>query len=292
MSDTFQSDRSHLSSELRTLESNAREDAILDDVRNIGSQLQNLPNQLRDFTQRGYAYGKSMQQKLDEIAGRWKNLEEDARYKGQQHSRRLVGDVRDLEDALNRANPIDSAAAQSLVSRFNSEIQRVRREIDDTKQQIKNQLGDIPQQVSAIADQVSKISNYLKLAGEASFPFKSGESVFIAVGAEWKKTNNNKENPDGVLFVTNQRIIMEQKEKQGGFAGFGGKKVQQLAWEAPVTSIQGVTPENKGLFGNVDLVHLKFGSGGPAAEVLIEVKDVKAQWFTEQLQALMQGRAT
>ena len=68
------------------------------------------------------------------------------------------------------------------------------------------------------------------------------------------------------FYVTNQRLIMEQQEKKGGFLGIGGHKVQQLAWEAPLSAVQSVSSENTGLFGNVDLVHLKLSSGDLAPE--------------------------
>src|SRR5690606_10389450 len=98
----------------------------------------------------------------------------------------------------------------------------------------------------------------------------SGESVFIAAEAEW---DDNRDKPDGYLFVTNQRVLFEQNEKTGKkFGMFGGSQTQQLLWETPLNAIEQITPEDKGLFGGKDLIHLKLGSGAPYAQIKLEVK--------------------
>ena len=42
----------------------------------------------------------------------------------------------------------------------------------------------------------------------------------------------------GLLYLTDQRLIMEAHEWQGGILGLGGKKVQRVAWEGPYTAIR------------------------------------------------------
>ena len=83
---------------------------------------------------------------------------------------------------------------------------------------------------------------------------------------------------------------MEQNEKKGGVMGFGGSKIQQLLWAMPWASVQGVFSENKGLFGNIDLVHVKLSDGIAAPEAVILIKgDYKADWFAAQILSAQRG---
>jgi hypothetical protein len=139
--------------------------------------------------------------------------------------------------------------------------------------------------------QLGKLNSYLEFKEQASFDFLAGESVFIADQAEWIATSKSSSNPDGVLFLTDQRLIFEQKETIGKTLGlFGGKKVQTLQWALPLNQIGTAEPENKGLFGGKDLVHLKLMSGAPYAEITVEVKGgVQAKFWAAQVMRMIRG---
>lgn len=289
MTDAFGIERSRINNDLRTLQNNITEQSLLGDVTSLATQIQNLPTQIQDIRQRGYKYAGDLEQAVATFIKQWPDVEADARYRAQRRSQRIGWDIQDLQETINRLNNLDAASAQTWTTRLNGELSRIRDEITEAHRQISQAGGTIPDQVKAIADRLSTIQEYMKHVSEASFPFNSGEAVYMAVEAKWQKGNDKKDNPEGVFYVTNQRLIMEQNEKKGGFAGIGGNKVQGLAFETPLTGLQAVSSENKGFLGNVDLVHLRFGSGGPAAETVIEVKHVKADWFASQLQRAMRG---
>jgi hypothetical protein len=273
MTDASEAEKSRILNGFRDLKSSVTEQSLLSDVSSTATQIQDLPKKLQDIRQRGYAYAADLEQKIADLTQRWREAEEEARYRGQRRSHRISWDLEDMQHILDRLAGADSATMQAYLSRLSDELNRVKNEIDTAKKQIAEPTGDIPTQVRELADRVSTIDDYMKRVIEASFPFQPDEKVYMAVEAEWKKTSNDKENPDGVFYVTNKRLIMEQKEKKGGFVGIGGQKVQGLAWEAPISSVQSVSSEKKGMFGNIDLIHIHFNAGsGPAPETIIEVK--------------------
>lgn len=290
MTDTLQTEKDRLLRAFRDLESRVSEQTFMQDVTNLASEITNLPNRLQAIRQRGYAYAADLESTATGLAKQWKDLEDDARYRAQRRFQRLSWDIRDIQDALNRVTNLDNAALQTLTSRFNGELTRVEQEITDSRKQVMLALGPIPDQIQELIAKVSAIESYMKHGSEAGFSFNPAESVIMAVEANWKKGKDNKENPNGILYVTNQRLIMEQNEKKGGFAGIGGNKVQQLAWDVVLTAIQGVSSENKGLFGNIDLVHIRCASGPIAPEGLVEIKEgIKSDWFADQVRRAVSG---
>ncbi|KAB2860824.1 MAG: hypothetical protein F9K46_09360 [Anaerolineae bacterium] len=179
----------------------------------------------------------------------------------------------------------------ALISQLDGAMSRLSSEVDGAKRRIEGMYGEIPNNVSQTVSQIYLIETYLERAGEASFPLLAGEAIYMVVEAEWKKGKDKDDNPDGLLYITNQRVVMEQKEKVGKKLGmFGGKAVQGLVWESPVGAITDVTFEKKGMFGGIDLVTLKFGSGGPFGETTLEVKDgLHAKWFAGKLKQAASG---
>ncbi len=291
MTDASEAEKGRILSGLKDLQHSVNEQSLLQDISETATRLQELPKKLQDIRQRGYTYAADLEQKIADLIKRWKDAEDEARYRGQRRSQRIGWDLEDMQHILDRLNSADSTTMQSYLTRLSGELNRVKSEIDTAKKQIAEPVGDIPDQVRTLAERLSTLDDYMKRVIEASFPFNSGEKVYMAVEAEWKKGTDSKENPDGVFYVTDQRLIMEQKEKKGGFVGIGGTKVQQLTWEAPLTAVQSVSSEKKGLFGNIDLIHIHFNAGsGPAPETIIEVKGgVKSDWFALQLQRVQRG---
>jgi hypothetical protein len=184
-----------------------------------------------------------------------------------------------------------AASPDALISQLDGAMSRLTTEVESAKRRIEGLYGEIPNNVNQTISQVDQINRYLERASEASFPFLAGEVIYMVAEAEWKKGKDKDENPDGLFYITNQRFIMEQKEKVGKKLGmFGGKEVQGIVWESPVGSVTDVAFEKKGMFGGIDLVTFKFGAGGPFGETTLEVKDgLHAQWFSGKLKQAASG---
>ena len=118
-----------------------------------------------------------------------------------------------------------------------------------------------------------RVEYYSKMSEEASFNFNAGEKVVMADKAEWVVTGKGKEDPDGILFLTDQRILFEQKETTGKFLGlFGGQKQHGLQWEYPVSQINSVSFKDEGMLKGKDMLMIEMKSGAAHSSIMLEVK--------------------
>jgi len=90
----------------------------------------------------------------------------------------------------------------------------------------------------------------------------------MAVEAVWIQSGKESgEDPKGVLYLTDQRLIFEQKQeiatKKFLFIATEKQKVQKLQFEFPVALIEGIKPTKQGLFGREDHLELDLVSGAP-----------------------------
>jgi hypothetical protein len=61
----------------------------------------------------------------------------------------------------------------------------------------------------------------------AAFKLDQGEALIIAVSAEWIDKAAGRRDMDGGLYLTDRRVLFEQKERTGAFLGiFGGREQQ------------------------------------------------------------------
>ena len=86
--------------------------------------------------------------------------------------------------------------------------------------------------------------------------------------AVWcKGGKEQKGDPEGVLYLTDQRLIFEQKEeiatKKVLFVVTEKQKVQGLQLEAPVALVEKVDASKQGMLKNEDHIEIRFLSGAP-----------------------------
>jgi hypothetical protein len=103
---------------------------------------------------------------------------------------------------------------------------------------------------------------------EASFDLLATESGIMAVKAVWAKGGKQtKQDPEGVFYLTDQRIIFEQKEKVATkkvlFVATEKELVQETLWGIPVILLEEAKAHKEGFLNKDDYIELRFASGAP-----------------------------
>src|SRR5262249_49684246 len=96
-------------------------------------------------------------------------------------------------------------------------------------------------------------------------------------GAVPATIGNDKEPPEGNLFLTDRRLLFEQKQeivkKKVLFIATEKELVHQLLLETPLSAVTSITASKKGLLGHED--HLDLAYGGKSAHFHINGQDSK-----------------
>ena len=211
----------------------------------------------------------TIQRNIETEAGRLRDDMEMLRVKVEQ-----AGRMTDKPDNLSGRLPT-----------LEGELNEVESKIKAAETQIKQLYSTLHQDITQAIAELRNINWYLDQKDEASFPFLAGELLFLAAKAEWAQTGKAKDDPDGILYLTDQRLVFEQKETTGKKLGlFGGKKTQGLEWEIPLNQVEKVEAENKGLFGGKDMLNFTLGSGAPFGNLTVEVKGgVRCKFWAAQI---------
>jgi hypothetical protein len=86
-----------------------------------------------------------------------------------------------------------------------------------------------------------------------------------------------KEGPEGVLYLTDERLIFEQKEniatKKVLFITTEKEKVQDLVFEVPVGQIDEVKTRQKGFLGHKEMMELLFAPEADLSGATLRLRD-------------------
>lgn len=281
-----------LKRDFRRMHERVRLTGLVRDTSNLRTQITGLDSTIEAVRTRGYAFRSYLENKSGVLAEQWSEINDEVQNWIEKESGKLEEELKRVQNLVEQIDAQDraSGARQSLANQLEGLMDTVDSQVKATESHIKALYDAVRREVSVTDKQLKEIDWFMDQKDEASFNFMAGEAVFMVAEAEW---DDNKDKPNGMLFLTDQRMIFEQKEKVGKRLGlFGGKDVQSVLWEMPLTAVDGVNIEQRGMFGGRKMIFLKGGSGAPYAEIILELKgSADNKVWNQQINRMISGDA-
>jgi hypothetical protein len=233
-----------------------------------------------------------MENKIEVLAGQWDEMNDRVETWLENESQSLDDDLAQASQYVTKLTSGSPTATHKIIAeKFSAALDALEIQVKASEDKVRALYDSVNREVGQTDSQLGRIAQYLEWTESATFQLQNGESVFIVAEAEW---DDNRDKPEGFLFVTNRRVLFEQNEKTGKKLGFfGGKQTQSLLWETELATIEQITPEDKGLFGGKDLIHLKLGSGAPYAQIDLEIKGgIDSKEWAQQMNRATRGLIT
>lgn len=278
---------------IESLESKAREiqDAgsmseVRDEVEDIESTLAQLPTRLQEARTRGYVFKSYLEEQIASLQKQWEAVRGDINREIDRRSRSLSPDLDRAERAVRRlytykGRPLSTA--QVVLNQVEGELESVERRVEAAVKAIRGMYDSLQSEVRRVRSQVSEALELLDLMDQASFGFRVGEAGVAAVKAKWLK-DGRKEGPKGILFLTDQRLIFEQREKKATkkflFITTASEEVKELQWEAPIGAVveAKASEKRRALILKKEQLELHFKPPATVREVLLELEEDSETW--------------
>jgi hypothetical protein len=228
---------------------------------------------VQTLRQRKYAFDNLLEKKAAEISARSAALQGDVEGRIAMQANILQSTIRSIEMRFNALGALPSMTSVQILTSETDQFEERCHSIQDSVSAL---YANVKSEVDAFVHQITELEYALDKAEAASFGFLPGEAVVKAVKAIWCKTGKEEKNdPEGILFLTDQRILFEQNEevatKKVLFVTTESQKVQQLLFEVPAVSIEEVKGFKQGLMKNQDMLSLRIAAGNFAPSALLHI---------------------
>jgi hypothetical protein len=238
--------------------------STINESNELDSKISNLPLRIQKIRDRSYAFNKILENQASGFKNQWAQKRFQVQNQISVESTNLRNLLRPLEMKINSLNPVTSSSL--VVNSIKNEVDSFKSRISSVESSIKEIFDSLENEVNTMIRQLTLIETTLEQSESASFGFLPGESVVMAVKAVWSRDNrDDKEDPEGYLYLTDQRLLFEQKQevatKKVLFVTTARETIQKLQFEVPVASIQTVNATKQGLFKNEDWIELVLASG-------------------------------
>jgi hypothetical protein len=248
-----------------------QEKALLTSARDQAEDVETQANRVfdlaRDVRERGYAWEKDLEPKCLDFRKRWAELKPSVMQSITRETASLKARVAqaeaDVAQAATRAtNP---AAAKAVLTPVEHSLETLQGAAEAAEKAVLGMFDRMASDLGALERHLQQISWAIDQAAASKIEWLAAESAVLAVKAKWDK--DGKDDPKGILFLTDQRLAFERKEdvatKKVLFIATEKEKVQEVLLVVPLADLSGVTASKKGLMGHEDHLDFAFTSAAP-----------------------------
>ncbi len=248
---------SSLGSRLGSLRSEASLSRIRGQLGDLDSVLSGLPVSLQQVRQGGYLYKGYLEQKVEVLRQQWQGLRQRLDSEAAQQSRYLVQQADALQQRLSSMGANYYAPTLDALER---DLNALQGKVNDVVSTLQGTFDDIQSNAQQTAGQLKQIAWLQQQVAEASFGgMRPGENVVEGIAAQYL-TEGDKDGPKGILYLTDQRLLFEQKEdvatKKVLFVTTAKERVQKLLLEAPIGGVQPRASESGALMWKKELLEV------------------------------------
>lgn len=263
--------------------------ALYDRLEDMTGIVGGLRERVADLRARGYYFGRGWEEQTAALQEQWSGQREDAVGILEQERAVLESTAQDIESLLQRAtrNPALFDTADSRLSAFEQRVNEAERRVTGSFDQTQ-------QDVSLLQREIARAADLLDLLESASFRLYPQEHGFAACKAEWLPKGN--EPIEGILFLTDSRLLFEQRQKMVTkkvlFIATEKKLVQELLWQAPIGGIEVLEIQDKKKFlaARKEFLTLRMEGGDGPPEVLLNLRGTDNEEWARLIRRAGEGQ--
>ncbi len=272
-------------SKLAELQKKARLADVRDSVEDMQTTVAGLSRKVAGLRQRGYVFGKEMESQSADFLRQWQAMHPSIQRQIEQQSNQLQAQILPLETRFRQLSTLsrNPTRARPLLVSVRTDFSTLESKASTAERTVRGMYDKLQSQVSQLTSRMHEIEWTFEQLSEATFTLLATEAAILAVKAVWSpRGEEQKDDPEGVLYLTDQRLIFEQKEevatKKVLFITTEKEKVQKVHWEAPVALAERVSTSREGMLKNEDHIQIHFAGGAPLQAAHLHIWQSCDKW--------------
>jgi predicted nuclease with TOPRIM domain len=226
-----------------------------DEIEDLSGRVEGLSPQIEELRSRGYRFGAGWQAKVETLHQAWPARRNEARRILREQAGRMEGLAREIKGLCDR-----SALSDANLDLLENKLDRLESQVGSAETSVRGAFDSLKQQVNELERELAAVAKMLDWLDTASFDLYPDENGVIASEATW---TNHPDEPEGILFLTDGRVVFEQRQKKAKkkvlFITTESELIQSKLWESPVGNIAELEAEDKKKFlSRKELLHLRF----------------------------------
>jgi hypothetical protein len=279
-----------LESQYRQLDAEVQLTDIKDRVEDLEAQVNGALSMVRELRSKGYLYEPDLENRSLELRTQWAKLRPNLMKELEAQQDRLEQAKKRVDVQLRGARGAGSGLAKTL-PRLEDGLADLEAKVESSEAAVRGLYDGFSGQLGKLRHHLSQVKWMMEQAAESTFDWLPDEGVLRAVKANWVR--NQEDELEGVLFLTDQRMLFERKEtvatKKVLFITTEKEKVQEAMLEFALASIKEAKGENKGLLGHEDHLFIEADSNAPLPNMHFHLDGQDCDLWVRTIQRAKRG---
>ncbi|MBN2085879.1 MAG: hypothetical protein JW748_11720 [Anaerolineales bacterium] len=256
-----------LKDNLKEVQEKALLTSVRDQAEDVETQANRVSDLARSVRERGFAWEKDLEPKCLDFRKRWAELKPGVMQSIVRETASLKMRVAQAEAdvAQAAARATSPAAANAVLPPVEQTLDTLKGASEAAEKAVSGMFDKLASDLGTLESNLTRISWMIDQSAAAKIDWLAAETGVLAVKAKWDK--DGKDDPKGILYLTDQRLAFERKEdvatKKVLFIATEKEKVQEAMLVVPLADVAGVTASKKGLMGHEDHLDFEFTSAAP-----------------------------
>ena len=282
-----QSEINSLKSKVNTLQDGVNMRSVRDTLEDLQTTVSGMDERIKEIRQNGYVFEKNLESQAVDLVDQFNQILPNIQQQIDIQSARLSTSRRSIQCQLPRllSTASNQSLAQKKLTALKTSVSSLENNISSVEGTISGMYDKLTSSIHQTGQHLSEIEWMLKQIAEAPFSLLPIESGIMAVKSVWYKSGKEeKTDPEGILYLTDQRLLFEQKEeiatKKILFLTTEKKKVQELLVEIPVELVKEVNTSKQGVFKNEDHLDITLKTGAQVRTAHFHIWQDCSLWQT------------
>ena len=292
VSEELQATVNQIHTKFERLEADAQLSDVYDAIGRIDAQLTELPFALEALRDRGYVHAGQLEDLLEALDDKWDEVRPRVESALRSQVSRLDTEMDQAERQVNNLRPTNQGAVRLVETAVNGLENRIRA----AQTAVSGLYDGIESELYTVSFEMDKVTKMLDLLdGSPEIRMQEAEGPLLAVESEWQQ--DGEEGPKGYLFLTDQRLMFEQREevvtkKRFGIFKAESEMLQKLHVAVSVHDIESIEHKEEGGFlgmGKADIIELVFAATAPLSRARFHLKGQESSDWAAMIKRIQTG---
>lgn len=261
---------------------------LRDEIEDKTGQIEALPHRIAELAKRGYRHGQGLEAQAAALKQGWPARRRQALGVLEERARSLVELGKPIERLCARP-----ALADNILDQLDVKLDQLKAQTDTAERDVRGTYDTLGRQLYELQREFKAVEFLLDSLDTAAFDLYPDEYGVAACEAVW---TNHPDEPKGILFLTEGRVIFEQREKKAKkkmlFVTTESELVQEKLWDSPVGNIAELQAEDKKKFlSRKEMLGFRFReySGGLHGEVTLQLEGTTNEEWAGLIKRVQRG---
>lgn len=241
---------------------------IIDRIEDINTKVNAFSKRVSELRKKKYIFDTSLEKNAHEFVRKWQPTHTNIRVKINQEINVLKVDIKPIEAQLVRVSSIANnvPVANQTLNTLKVLIKNLSEKVSASESMLRGMYDSFDRELNIFNRYLSNIEWSVKEFETSNIKLFAHEFLIMGVKSVWTRDGKkDKDDPEGILFLTDQRLIFEQKQevatKKILFITKERELRQEILVDIPIGLIESIQTAKQGIFKNQDYLEFTFASG-------------------------------